>query len=84
MNPHSPIKTRNARKAAAQAQRRADPARRSLEQSVDNERRAVAREDPAVRARESSQQAAARDDPVARSLEQSVNTFTVPSTISIM
>ena len=34
MNPHSPIKTRNKRKAAAQAQRRADPVRRSLEQSV--------------------------------------------------
>jgi len=74
MNPHSPIKTRNQRKAAAQAQRRADPVRRSLEQSADNERRAVAREDPAVRARESAQRAVAREDPVVRSLEQSANT----------
>ncbi len=57
MNPHSPIKTRNQRKAAAQAQRREDPVRRSLEQSVNTEQRAVAREDPAVRARDSAQQA---------------------------
>ena len=71
MNPHSPIKTRNQRKAAAQAQRHADPVRRSLEQSVDNEQRAVAREDPAVQARDSAQQAVAREDPVVRSLEQS-------------
>ena len=74
MNPHSPIKTRNKRKAAAQAQRRADPVRRSLEQSVNTERRAVAREDPTVQARESSQRAVAREDPVVRSLEQSANT----------
>ncbi len=74
MNPHSPIKTRNQRKAAAQAQRRADPARRSLEQSVDNEQQALAREDPAVRAQESPQGAVAREDPGARSLEQSSDT----------
>ncbi len=74
MNPHSPQKTRNQRKAAAQAQRRADPVRRSLKQSVNTERRSVAREDPAVRARDSAQQAVAREDPVARSLEQSADT----------
>ncbi len=74
MNPHSPIKTRNQRKAAAQAQRRADHVRRSLEQSVNTERRAVAREDLAVRASESAQRAVAREDSVVRSLEQSVNT----------
>ena len=73
MNPHSPIKTRNQRKAAAQAQRRADPVRRSLEQSVNTEQRALAREDPAVRARDSAQQAVAREDPVVRSLERSVD-----------
>ena len=69
MNPHSPIKTRNQRKAAAQAQRRADPVRRSLERSVDNERRAVAREDLAVRASESAQRAVAREDPEVRARE---------------
>ncbi len=74
MNPHSLIKTRNQRNAAAQAQRRADSLRRSLEQSVDTERRAVAREDPAVQARDSAQQAVAREDLVARSLEQSADT----------
>ena len=68
MNPHSPIKTRNQRKAAALAQRRADPVRRSLEQSVDTERQARAREDPAVGACDSAQQAVVREDPVARSL----------------
>ncbi len=49
----------NQRKAAAQAKRRADPARRSLEQSVDTEQQALARDDPAVRARDSAQQAVA-------------------------
>ncbi len=44
---------------------REDPVARSLEQSVDSEQRALAREDPAVRARDSAQQAVAREDPVA-------------------
>ncbi len=57
MNPHSPIKTRNQGKAAAQAQRRADPVPRSLEQSADTERRGLAR----------------RADLARRSLDQSVD-----------
>ena len=56
------------------AQRCADPARRSLEQSVNTVQRALARADPAVRARDSAQQAVAREDPVVRSLEQSTDT----------
>ncbi len=68
MNPYSPIKTRNQRKTAAQAQRRADPARRILEQSADTERRGLARRtDPARRSLEQSvdseQRALAREDP---------------------
>jgi hypothetical protein len=74
MNPHSPINTRNQRRAAAQAQRCADPVRRSLEQSADTERRALAREDLAVQARDLAQQALAREDHVVRSLEQSADT----------
>jgi hypothetical protein len=74
MNPHSPIKIKNQRRAAAQAQRCADPIRRSLEQSADTEQQALTREDPAVRARDSAQQAVAREDPVVKSLEQSADT----------
>ncbi len=71
MNPHSPIKTRNQRRAAAQAQRRADPARRSFEQSADTEQQALARcADPARRSLEQSadteQRALAREDPAVR------------------
>ena len=74
MNPQFPIKTKNQRRAAAQAQRPADPVTRSLEQSANTVRRAVAREDPEVQACESAQQAVAREDHVTRSLEQSANT----------
>ncbi len=67
MNPHSdctPMK--NQTKALYQAQRRANPVLRSLEQSSDNVRRRDARTNQAVREHESEQRAAAREEPGVR------------------
>ncbi len=60
MNPHSDW---NQTKAAYQAQRRANPVVRSLEQSAHTVQQAYARTNQGVRERESEQQAAAREEP---------------------
>ena len=72
MNPHSNCTP--TKKALYQRQRRADPERRSLEQSSDTVRRAIVRTDQAVREHESERHTAARDEPGAREQVQSFNT----------
>jgi len=78
MNPHSNCTpTKNQTKKALnlyQAQRRANPVRRSLDQSSDTVRRHNARTNQAVQVHESEQRAAARDVPGVRGQEQSANT----------
>jgi hypothetical protein len=73
MNPHSNCTP--TKKALYQRQRRADPERRSLEQSSDSVRRAIVRTDQAVRDHESEQRTAAREEPGVREQEQSANTL---------
>ena len=79
MNPHSNCTpTKNQTKKALnlyQAQRRANPVRRSLDQSSDTVRRHNARTNQAVQVHESEQRAAARDVPGVREQEQSANTM---------
>jgi len=75
MNPHSDCTpTKKQTKALHQAQRRADPVMRRLEQSSNNVRRCSARTNQAVQEHESEQQAAAREVPGVREQEQSANT----------
>ena len=63
MNPHSDCTSmKNTKKALYQRERRADPARRSLEQSSENVRRRNARTNQAVREHESEQRATAREE----------------------
>ena len=66
--------TKKQTKALYQAQRRADPVKRSLEQSSDTVRRRNARTNQAVQEHESEQRAAAREVPGVREQEQSANT----------
>jgi hypothetical protein len=62
MNPHSDCTpTKKQTKALHQAQRRADPVKRRLEQSSDTVRRRSAHINQAVQEHESEQQAAARE-----------------------
>ncbi len=64
MNPHSDCTpTKNQTKALYQAQRRANPEVRSLEQSSNTVRRCNARTSQAVQEHESEQRAAAREEP---------------------
>jgi hypothetical protein len=65
---------KNQTKALYQAQRRANPVVRSLEQSSDTGRRRIAREVLGVRDHESEQRAVAREEPGVREQEQSANT----------
>ena len=75
MNPHSDCTpTKKQTKALYQAQRRANPVKRSLEQSSDTVRRRNARTNQAVQEHESEQRAAAREVPGVREQEQSANT----------
>ena len=65
MNPQSDCTTPTKKqiKALYQAQRRADPVKRRLEQSSDTAQRQSARKNHAVQVHESEQQAAAREVP---------------------
>ncbi len=75
MNPHSDCTpTKNQTKALYQAQRRANPAVRSLEQSSNTVRQRNARTNQAVREHESEQRAAAKEEPGVREQEQSADT----------
>ena len=75
MNPHSDCTPTNKQtKALCQAQRRADPVKRRLEQSSNTVRRRSARTNQAVQEHESEQRAAAREEPGVREQEQSANT----------
>jgi len=65
---------KNQTKSLYQAQRRANPVVRSLEQSSDTGRRRIAREVLGVRDHESEQRAVAREEPGVREQEQSANT----------
>ncbi len=65
---------KNQTKALYQAQRRANPVVRSLEQSADTGRRRIAWEVLGVQDHESEQQAVAREEPGVREQEQSANT----------
>ena len=68
MNPQSDCTTptKKQTKALRQAQRRANPVLRSLEQSSDTARKRIAREEPGVREHEIEQRAAAREEPGVR------------------
>ena len=75
MNPHSDCTpTKNQTKALYQAQRRANPVVRSLEQSSNTVRQCNACTNQAVQEHESEQRAAAREEPGVQEQEQSVNT----------
>ncbi len=64
MNPHSDCTpTKKQTKALHQAQRRADPVKRRLEQSSDTVRRRSARTNQAVQEHESEQQADSKQVP---------------------
>jgi len=60
---------KNQTNALYQAQRRANPVVRSLDQSSNTGRRCIAREEPGVRDHESEQRAAAREEPGVRDHE---------------
>ena len=68
MNPQSDCTTptKKQTKALHQAQRRADPVKRRLEQSSNTVQRRSARTNQAVQEHESEQQAAAREEPGVR------------------
>jgi hypothetical protein len=75
MNPHSDCTpTKKQTKALHQAQRRANPVKRRLEQSSDTVRRRNAHTNQAVQVHESEQRAAAREVPGVREQEQSADT----------
>ncbi len=83
MNPHSYCTpTKKQTKALYQAQRRADPVKRSLEQSSDTVRRRNARTNQAVQEHESEQRAAAREVPGVRVREQEQSANTVRRAIA--
>jgi hypothetical protein len=76
MNPQSDCTTptKKQTKALYQAQRRANPVKRRLEQSSNTVRRRSACTNQAVREHETEQRAAAREVPGVREQEQSANT----------
>ncbi len=75
MNPHSDCTpTKDQTKALYQAQRRANPVVRSLEQSSNTVQQHNARTNQAVQEHESEQQASTREEPGVREQERSADT----------